>query len=572
MRSLSRIEGPYMWQKGKGIMKKRFICTCLTAAMVAGLCGCGAGAKEETTAAAKQTEAATQEVAAAESQAQEPYVPTYPIVDEKITITGLVVGEDTSVSSTRVVWDEVEKVTNIHIEWENIDNEAFATRLASGDWPDLIAHKIEQTGVNDYGVLGGKFVNYLDYLDIMPNLKKAFEDYPVTLACATQMNGEVYNLFRISGPTCTSVMARPHYRADVLAEAGITEAPATIDEFYNCLVTLKEYYGVPSYIHNKNMLTDYNPILFPAFGELTQMDFADDGTGKLVFARTTEQMKLYYKFLHKLYDEELMNREYLTLDNATALKLAQSGQVAFILQDSANKLTADDLKDGNFENLGTLKPFTSEYDDNMEIVGYLDYYDTHGMYINKESEYVEEICKMLDICFAEEEVVEGSNLYGVNFSQGPENVVWTANGDGTYTETCPDGFKNKSTYMNQVYIWDSVGRRDVLGSMTTSTVGNAWARQTGYVNNILPYQSDVIVRDSMLKFTDDEQYVVDNKYGEIKSYYEQMEAEFISGASDIDSKWDEYVATLEKMGAAEVLEVYQAAYDRFNTALNALSE
>ena len=49
-----------------------------------------------------------------------------------------------------------------------------------------------------------------------------------------------------------------------------------------------------------------------------------------------------------------------------------------------------------------------------------------------------------------------------------------------------------------------------------------------------------------------------------------MEAEFISGAADIETKWAEYVATMDKMGIADVLKVYQAAYDRWNTAMAAL--
>ena len=37
----------------------------------------------------------------------------------------------------------------------------------------------------------------------------------------------------------------------------------------------------------------------------------------------------------------------------------------------------------------------------------------------------------------------------------------------------------------------------------------------GYLENIVPYQSDVYVYETGLKFTEDEQYVIDNKYGEI---------------------------------------------------------
>ena len=43
-----------------------------------------------------------------------------------------------------------------------------------------------------------------------------------------------------------------------------------------------------------------------------------------------------------------------------------------------------------------------------------------------------------------------------------------------------------------------------------------------------------------------------------------MEGRFITGVSDVEKDWDSYCATLETMGLQEVLEVYQAAYDRWN--------
>lgn len=538
-------------------MKKRLLSLVLASIMVVSVCACGNNANEE--------------VASSETRvAEEDYVPTYPIVDEPITITAMVVGQDTSVSQTRLVWDEVEKITNIHIEWEHVDGDAFSTRLASGKWPDLICKDMGQTGVYDYGVLGGKLVNYLDYLDIMPNLQKLFEDYPDTLAYATQLDGAVYNLFRVSGVHPTSTSCRPHYRKDVLAAAGVTEEPTSIDEFYDALVACKEYYGQPSYIHDTNLTGSYLQSLFGAFGDLTQLDYSDDGTGTLVFPRATEQYKEYLKFMHKLYDEELMHKEYLTLDKAAILKLVQGGTYAFFPQAAASSLTLEDLNN-DWENLGTLAPFTSEFDPTAELCAYADYNTDHGMYINKESEYVEEICKMLDICFATEEVVEGSNLYGINFATGPEHTTWENDGEGTFAEYAPEGFSSKSTYINQVYHWShSVGRNDAIAGMVTSTPGNTQMRQKGYMEKIIPYMNDIVVSIKHLKFTEEEQYVIDNKYGEIKAYYDQMEAEFISGSKDIDAEWDNFIKTLQQMGIDDVTAVMQSSYDRFLAAKESL--
>jgi len=65
-----------------------------------------------------------------------------------------------------------------------------------------------------------------------------------------------------------------------------------------------------------------------------------------------------------------------------------------------------------------------------------------------------------------------------------------------------------------------------------------------------------------LPMTDEETTSIAEAAKQIKSYYRLMGAKFITGELDIDENWDEYIAELEKMGALEVLKVYQTAYDR----------
>ena len=103
-----------------------------------------------------------------------------------------------------------------------------------------------------------------------------------------------------------------------------------------------------------------------------------------------------------------------------------------------------------------------------------------------------------------------------------------------------------------------------LDGYVTSTPGNSQARQFGFVENVIPYQSDLYFPATMLKFTDDEQFVLDSYLTDITTYCKQMEGRFITGVSDVEKDWDSYCATLETMGLQKVLEVYQAAYDRWN--------
>lgn len=541
-------------------MKKRALALILAASMLMTACG-GNGAAEK----------GKKEDKTAERVPVENYVPTYPIVEEPITVKGLVVGRDMSVSEDRLVWEKVEEVTGVNIEWINIDAESLSTYLAGNDWPDFFhTDEFTTSQINDYGVLGGKFVNYLDYLDIMPNLKKTYEDYPAALAASTQLNGEVYNLFQVGGATPTGTTARPHVILDVLEAAGITELPKTVDELYDQLVTLKEKNGEPGMVLDVRFCDGMVPMLYSAFGTLHNLNFDDDGTGKVVYSRVTDQMKHYYEFLNKLYDEELMNREWLTLDNTALDSLAKSGKVAYLTSAGAQKLSETDLN-GSWDNLGVMAPLTSEYDETQTLAGRIDYRAVSGMYINKESKYVEELCKVFDIAFAEEEVVEGTGLYGQTFTWGFENTDWVLNDDNTYEQIVPEEFGAFSEYQEQKLRWRDFGRADKFGSATTSTPGNAQTRQKGYVENVIPYQITENVfpqePEGFFKFTDDEQRIIDNKYADITLYVDEMQAKFITGAADIEKEWDAYVKTCEQMGLDEVLEVYQAAYDRWNEAL-----
>ena len=65
-----------------------------------------------------------------------------------------------------------------------------------------------------------------------------------------------------------------------------------------------------------------------------------------------------------------------------------------------------------------------------------------------------------------------------------------------------------------------------------------------------------------LAFTEDEQDIINEKYTEIETYMNETVDKFIMGVESLD-KFDDYVAQIDSMGLADVLAVYQAAYDRY---------
>ena len=182
--------------------------------------------------------------------------------------------------------------------------------------------------------------------------------------------------------------------------------------------------------------------------------------------------------------------------------------------------------------------------------------------ISSDSENVKELSQMIDIAYASEEVVEGSGVYGQSFIYGMDGEHWSINDDGkTYTFYVPEGYDSFNQFQVQEVVWYNLGRADALAGLITDTPSNNKSRQEGFAENVNPYMEEEPFPVKFLTFTDEQQYIIDNKWSEIDTYVKKMQVEFITGVTDIAENWDNYCETLKKMGIDEVVAVYQEAYD-----------
>lgn len=547
---------------------RKVLALVLTAAMsVSMLAACGedsgsvAAGKDATP---SQVQESSDSEAAAESASeagdQEAYVPTYPIVDEPITVTAVVVGQD--MTNERIFWQQLAELTNINVEFINVEPEQLNVFLAGNEWPDFFLSGLDSSILYEYGALGNKLVDYKEYRDIMPNLWSIFEDYPLAEKCSTQTNGAIYALPRIE-ETSTNTLARVHYRADFLEENGL-EVPSTPEEFYEVLVKCRDLNnGEAPLVQNVSGRDYTTSIVYPAFGEHALPGLYDDGTGTVYDDRVEQQYRDFLIYMNKLYEEGLLHQEYLTLDTNSMLSLVQAGTAVFFSECSAS-VTADMFSDGQLH-IGVMKPLVAKEGDPIQCVARSSVIADNNFAINADSPYVEEICKMIDIAFATEEVQEGSGIYGLAFNYGQVGMCIHLNDDGTYDLTMPDGsdgFNSEWLYDNVVYGYAGVLQ---LGQYITSTPGNSQERQKGYVENILPYATMEDFPSAYFTYTEEEQAVLDQYTTEFTSYVDEMRNKFIMGVEDIgdDATWEKYCSQMEAYGMNELIAAYQSAYDRF---------
>ena len=542
-------------------MKKRIMALLLMFVMTVGLlAGCTPATPTETTAGNEETKAPAATEGTTEGATEAPEVSAYPLVNEPITIKEAVVDRDMT-NPERLVYERMAELTGINVELISIDKDQFNVYLASNDWPDMFMEGLTASNLYEYGVLGQMLVNYQDYLDIMPNLTQAMEDYPDMYKISVQEDGGIYALPRVEY-TNGLTMSRLHYSSDFLEKNNLEE-PTTLEEFYDLLVKCRDLNNgaAPLTVSLKSGKEYAAAVIFPAFGEYPVLDYCVGSDGVIVDSYTTEQYREYLKYMNKLYEEGLLHKEYNTLDNNAILGLIQEGTGIFWAE-CATSVTAEMFSDGELH-IGTLSPLVMNEGDTPECRAVKPVKNERSFAINANSPYVEEICKWVDIAFATEEVAEGTGLYGRAFTYGPEGETFFLNEDGTYTATYPDGTEGITTqwrYDNVVIgQYGLCDMREYLSALT----GSVGIRTFGYKEKVAPYCTMPTYPDVV--HTAEEQETLDQYSTEQDSYKKSMCHKFIMGVEDIDDDavWQKYLDTMKSYHTDELVAVKQAAYNRY---------
>ena len=273
-----------------------------------------------------------------------------------------------------------------------------------------------------------------------------------------------------------------------------------------------------------------------------------------------QQMKAFSNTMADIgfYAEGLLDQEYLTRDKTSWYSAWTNNQVfmsydwsAYI--DNVANLFKDVETDINI--VGAVPPEgptgISETRDQLQLITVDEDWNA-GIYIGASDEQKKAALKLLDYVYSEEGMIL------MNFGE-----------EGTHFNVVDGDYKYSDLIMNNP---DGLSPQDALRqygiqSMLTLLQDARYERAfvSDEVNRIRDiYEQEGHIGDAFptLAFTDEEQGVINEKYTEIETYMNETIDKFIMGTEPLD-KFDEYVAKVESMGLADVLAVYQAAYDRY---------
>lgn len=496
----------------------------------------------------------------------------YPLDSDKVFNIACGGTDDVGARDCFARWEEV---TGVEIEVTTMAADAMKLSITTGDYGDAVFYSgaLSKDKWNELG-MAGRFVNFLDYIEYMPNFARALNTYPAALDVVAAPDGGVYSLPRI-GTTSTTHSA-VYIRTDYLKAAGWDEVPTTTDELMDCLFDLKTAFNdnddfYPITAHSYTYMTWDNRqsllgFLFPSFGDLVSTSYVvDETTGEVVFGAGTEQYKRLLAYLN-----EMMNKGYMEFGadiysedgtNATASNLA--GNVA--ISPYASYMTTKQFASGELD-MTLLSPLTSQWQSEKRFyANYEVLWQNNGINAYLPEEDIITLVRWFDsmYAFSDNPLNEEGTIYGISFWLGEEGKDFVLDKEaGTYTILPHEGYETGSLWLNDNSMSGALALYDTENWMyvqDSDTGMEIKGRDT--LANTLPYSVDVFDVNRLI-LTESESEVYSDTWVNLSTYISEWTAKFIVGDYDLNAKWDEYVAGLETMGMSELKAAYQSAYDR----------
>ncbi|MDR1569522.1 MAG: extracellular solute-binding protein [Oscillospiraceae bacterium] len=489
---------------------------------------------------------------------------SFPLVEEPITIKAMGLqspqGGD---HNTMAAWQEYEKMTNIHIEWENVPTatyeERFSVVMASNDLPDMFwAMGISTANLVRYGAMG-VFAQLDPYIASSAyNFQNIIDENPSVRGAITMADGHIYGLPNMNigdNMRTNKLFVNP----DWLKAVG-KEVPESIDEFTDVLRAFRDNDANENGDPNDEIpfIVRYNdghflPILYTFFGlgnrgvghRYVDWDYENE---TLRFIPTSTQFKDLLTWANMLYSEKLLDPQ--TFENKTSREI--------VAKTSANLVGAH----GDYvTNTGSVMqeifrciPVMTNYYGEKAYTRTSAMVTNQGSFvINAKTPYVEELVKWADYWYG----ADGQLMSNM----GIEGLTYVKNEDGTvrFTDLMINNPEGLTLTQVRVNYMGYQGGAVIYSDQYYQGAETYWTA-TELMEQYRPYLNEEIWESFNPTFEENE--AMAEVWTDIKSYIDEMVALFITGGRPL-SDWDNYVAEFDRMGVDQYMTIYNAMYERY---------
>lgn len=492
-----------------------------------------------------------------------------PIVDEEFDMTIFAnkpaQNEDNDWNDI-LIWNEYRDMTNINVEWDLQNPDALDEKrnlaLGSNELPDVFfLSEMSNADLLKYGSQES-FVPLNDLIEeYAPNLTELMEEDPSIRKAITFPDGNIYSMPALIEEDFLSLRlsARPWINQEWLEELDM-DMPETTDEFYEYLKAVKELDPAgngDTVPYGGTVIDELVQWLSGSFGIMNtgyvneNIDADPEDPSKVRFYPVEDDYKKELEYIHKLYDEGLIDENIFTIEWGQFLSNASENQYASMVFYDPIDLFGEEVGE-QYDSLAALEG-PDGHQDYTKISPSV--WDTANFIVTSENENPEAAVRWMDYFYSE----EGAKLYYM----GVEGETYEEkDGEIQYMDhiTDPDDDMTFEQAVVQQLTW--VGSISGIIKADYFAGGESEPQSMEAAEKIEPYTTDEVW--ARFTYTEEENKVLESTGQDVNKYVEEMRDKFITGDMDLDEDWDEYVETIEKMGGLdELVDVYQDAYDRY---------
>lgn len=515
-----------------------------------------------------------------------------PITEDPVTLTYFLGYETSGLTyieggelENQQVWKWLAENTGVKMDLTVVDRanetDKFNLMIASGDYTDLM-------NISNYAAGPEAALNEDIIIDLGDYLEENMPNYSTIIHADQNVYSKVQDadmflcIYPIKDQNANPGGIGTFVRMDWLEDLGL-DVPTTYDELTDVLTAFKNEKDAIEPMSLFNTVSMQNGLLMGGFGSMAELSANAMGTdfaasfyqedGKVVYGATQDGTRKYLSWLHKLYDqglinfENMQNRDVNPFGDLNAGE-ASRGETGYIFSNQpfgGNYSTmAADNGDPNcnwwpVQDVAEVSGQTIPFYEETSMV------DTAGaakISISSQCEDVETALQFLDYGYS----YEGGLLYNYGFEEGSGHDVETWYYDDN-NEPMFDGAALLSVAESTNLASGVVATKDLAGVVYDTRLSfefgerelscfDAWSTNKNSSNNL---GSDVVL-------TSEESTEASAIYSDIITHVATSALQFINGAQDVDDDavWDAYVKSIEDMNIEGLTEIIQTAYDRVN--------
>jgi len=496
------------------------------------------------------------------------YNPEHPYwVDDEMQTISFSINYNSGINSIvtpndSLMIDELEAITNVHVEWEIISNfETYSIMLTSGDYADLIS---------PMGVYPGGWIKAEDdgiiqdvteiMADCMPNYSSlVFAKEAIRRdTIADDGNFKVfYNL--VCGDDGETKPADAPWgmlvRKDWLDDMGM-ELPVTIADWETVLTAFRDEKGAAAPLFLMGNGFANGDCFLTAYG-VQNAFFIDPTDGQTIkYGPMEDGYRQYIEMMRDWYDRGLIYRDFVsdgTFDTfLKSLATGVTGASSFASNQSDNWFYKVGMSDDEDFCLYGVEPPVLNEGDTSYFNGYRSY-TWNPILLSSTCENVAAAARWFDYFYTHE------GMLLTNYGVENEGYYLDENGMPQFTEACLARPEDAITATNSLPIY-SLGPH--IGLMDVDTYSKDMTpimRRNMELNNSISF---AMAMSTEIALSMEESEVISGAYSDISTYVSEMTCRFITGTTPLD-EYDAFVESIADMGIEDCIEAYQAAYTRY---------